>query len=176
MSSNKIKDILFTEKPNEYSDEKFQDHLLEQYKLYIEMTDRISQRRQSANTWFLTINTALLTAIGAFLTKEAAANVITTDISIAVLLVISFAGGLNCLLWWRLIVSYKQMNSGKFSVIHEIENKLPLKIYDAEWEALGRGEDSSLYQPFTHIEQLVPLVFGLLYLSLIIIMCFKIWG
>lgn len=158
--ANRVKDLLFTKSQDDYFDNAtYQAHLLDQYKLYVEMTDRISQRRQSANTWFLTINTALLTALGTFLAK---------DLSTAVFIVIAIAGGLNCLLWWRLIVSYKQMNSGRFNVIHEIENELPLKIYDAEWEALGRGEDSSIYQPFTHIEQLVPIVFGVLYLAMIV--------
>ena len=33
--------------------------LLEQYKLYVEMADRISQRRQSANNYFLSVNILL---------------------------------------------------------------------------------------------------------------------
>ena len=37
--------------------------LLEQYKLYVEMTDRISQRRMNANTFFISVNTLLLTII-----------------------------------------------------------------------------------------------------------------
>lgn len=38
--------------------------LLEQYKLYVEMADRVSARRGSANTFFLTLNTTAVTAIG----------------------------------------------------------------------------------------------------------------
>ena len=33
---------------------------LEQYKLYVEMADRISSRRQNANSFFLSINTAIV--------------------------------------------------------------------------------------------------------------------
>ncbi len=62
-------------------------------------------------------------------------------------------------LWYRLIRSYKDINSGKFTVIHEIESLLPIRPYDAEWTALGRGERRDLYLPFTHIEVLVPWVF-----------------
>ena len=32
--------------------EKWHSHLLDQYKLYVEMADRISQRRATANTYF----------------------------------------------------------------------------------------------------------------------------
>jgi hypothetical protein len=34
--------------------------VLEQYKLYVEMADRLSARRALANTFFLTVNTAVL--------------------------------------------------------------------------------------------------------------------
>ena len=39
-------------------------HLLEIYKIYVEMTDRISTRRQSANSFFLSINTLLIALVG----------------------------------------------------------------------------------------------------------------
>jgi hypothetical protein len=48
-------------------------------------------------------------------------------------------------------------------VVHEIEKHLPVRPYDAEWEALGRGENKKLYWPFTHIENYVPWIFILLY-------------
>ena len=63
-------------------------------------------------------------------------------------------------LWYRLVRSYKDMNSGKFKVVHEIEAMLPVKPYDAEWTALGKGERPDLYLPFTHIETKVPWVFA----------------
>ena len=40
--------------PEEYGD-KYPDHLLEQYKLYVEMTDRVSQRRERSNPFFMTL-------------------------------------------------------------------------------------------------------------------------
>ena len=54
----------------EYAAGNYQGHWIDMYKLYVEMTDRISQRRSSANNWFITLNTALLTAIGMFLSKD----------------------------------------------------------------------------------------------------------
>lgn len=61
------------------------------------------------------------------------------------------------------------MNSGRFKVIHAIEEALPLKIYDAEWEVLGRGINPKLYKPFSVIEKWVPIIFGILYLLMIIL-------
>ena len=76
-------------------------------------------------------------------------------------------------LWYRLIRSYKDMNSGKFKVIHEIEKQLPLKPYDAEWTALGRGKDPSLYLPFTNIELFVPWVFFAIHLFVFLVSVFS---
>jgi hypothetical protein len=43
---------------------KVSEQYLELYKLAVEMADRVSARRSTANAFFLTINTALLTFIG----------------------------------------------------------------------------------------------------------------
>ena len=39
-------------------------HLLEQYKLYVQMADNISARRQTANSFFLTLNTTIAGLVG----------------------------------------------------------------------------------------------------------------
>ena len=46
-------------KRDEYG-ENYQDHLLEQYKLYVEMADRVSQRRDQSNRFYVTIISALV--------------------------------------------------------------------------------------------------------------------
>lgn len=46
------------------SNDKWHSHLLDQYKLYVEMADRISQRRTTANSYFLSVNSAILAFAG----------------------------------------------------------------------------------------------------------------
>jgi hypothetical protein len=75
----------------------------------------------------------------------------------------SIAGITMGYLWYRIIRSYKGLNSGKFKVVHAIEQRLPLALYDTEWEMLGQGTNRSLYWPFTHIELLVPWIFIIIY-------------
>src|ERR1700712_4485743 len=55
-----------TSRNYEGEQEKIQSAILEQYKLYVEMADRISARRALTNTFFITLNTAVFTVIGAF--------------------------------------------------------------------------------------------------------------
>jgi hypothetical protein len=131
----------------------YQDHLLEQYKSYVESAQKNSDRRNTANTFFLTINTTLITILGYLQTK------VTTNFEIGSQVFISLTGIAISFMWYRLIRSYKDLNTAKFKVIHEIEKQLPICPYDAEWEAVGRGEDSKLFLPFTHIELRIPFVF-----------------
>lgn len=141
----------------------YKTHLLEQYKIYVEMADRISSRRQSANNFFLTINTTLITLLGLVRYLSGNTDSILHIWTIAVALVgigISY-------LWYRSIRSYKDMNTGKFRVIHAIEKHLPLQIYSAEWISLGEGKDKKLYLPFTHIETKIPWLFIMLYAFII---------
>ena len=43
--------------------EKYRDHVLEEYKLYVEMADKISQRRMDTNNFFVSANTLLIAVI-----------------------------------------------------------------------------------------------------------------
>jgi hypothetical protein len=124
-------------------------HLVEQYRLYVEMADNISERRQGANSYFLTVNTAVLAFVGYVTTND------TSDY----LWLLGVAGIALSFLWYRLIRSYRDLNTAKFRVVHQIERRLPARPYDAEWIALGRGKDSKLYKPVTHVEIGVPWVF-----------------
>jgi len=131
--------------------------IFEQYKLYVEMADRISQRRMSANTFFISVNTLLF-----------AATSFLDDASTTWKLAIGALGLILCFAWYYTINSYRQLNSGKFKVIHEVEKLLPLNGYAYEWEVLGSGEKKSKYWPLSHVEKIVPVVFAVAYLVFII--------
>ena len=141
----------------------YKEHLLEQYKLYIESSEKTSDRRQRANSYFITINTALISLIGLSFQIEVFKNLAWIKF------ILAFVGIIICVIFWHLIRSYKQLNSGKFDVIHEIERHLPLALYEYEWEILERGKNPKKYYPFSHIELFIPWVFGIIYAVLGII-------
>lgn len=76
------------------------------------------------------------------------------------------------MVWYYNIKSYKQLNSGKFEVIHEMEENLPFDCFKKEWKHLDSGSDTSKYLKLTKIEQHIPVVFCLLFL---IIMSYSIF-
>ena len=157
-----IEEKLVSRNEADYGDQ-HQAHSLEIYKLYVGMADNISARRQSANSFFLTVNTALIAIVGYMSGENEEIN-----------WVVNLAGMVLCYSWYRLVRSYKDLNTGKFKVVHEIEKMLPLAPYDAEWDALGRGNDPKLYLPFTHIEMWVPWIFFALHLVALLLSLYRI--
>jgi hypothetical protein len=129
--------------------EKWYSHLLDQYKLYVEMADRISSRRASANSYFLSVNSAILAFVGYLSAKETGEY----------MWMLALGGIALSVLWEALITSYRNLNTAKFAVIHKIEKRLPISPYEAEWDAMDRGKNPKLYRPISHIEQGVPYVF-----------------
>lgn len=161
MQKEDIEKILFISASEKYGD-KYIEHLLDQYKIYINATEKISDRRQRTNEFFLGLNTALIALLGFIATK-------TSQSEISLMLGVSSIAGITiCYLWYRIIASYKGLNSAKFKVVHAIEMRLPLALYDTEWEMLGRGQDKEIYWPFSHIELHVPKIFIVIYLALIL--------
>jgi hypothetical protein len=155
-TTKKLEESLFSDfpkTPGYPSNEKLQGHLIEQYKLYVEMADRVSARRQTGNSYFLSVNTALLGFVGYVAMKD------ETDY----LWLLGIVGLALCVFWVTMLVSFKNLNSAKFKVIHAVEQKLPLRLYDAEWDLVGRGKDAERYRPLSHIEIGVPWVFGALH-------------
>lgn len=137
--------------------ERYLGAILEQYRIYVEMADRISARRALANTFFVTLNTAVLTAIGVFWNRSPNGS----DWSLIVPLVVLLG---QCMTWFWLVRSYRQLNTAKYVVIGSLERRLPASPYwSAEWRALGEGRDRAKYWPITHLEQGVPLMFAAAY-------------
>ncbi|SRR5260370_9947158 len=156
-----IETELFPTNAEEYVDKtKYSDHLLEQYKIYVQMADKVSDRRQLANTYFLTANSLLVTIYGIL---AGSTNVIHQKLW---QYCVPTAGLLIAFTWARLIQSYRELNSGKFEVIHLLEAKLPASMYKAEWQILEQGSGAK-YLPFTHVERFVPWIFLGLYAVLI---------
>jgi hypothetical protein len=153
--TNHIKEKLFSpvDSHGTLDDEKLRSVLVDQYKLYVEMADRISARRQNANTFALSVNTALIALVGYVQTQD------STVLKEGFFWSVAVAGLILNFVWYRMVRSYRDLNTAKFLVIHEIETRLVISPYDAEWEAVGRGKNRKLYLPFTHIEIWIPWIF-----------------
>jgi hypothetical protein len=136
--------------------------LFEQYKLAVEMADRVSARRGAANGFFFTVTTALLAASESFgLSLAAGAG-----------LVLSSA-------WWWQLRSYRTLSAAKWKVIGDLERNLPALPFTDEWIEIKKDPVeravahfawvARIVQPFARyaelslVEQVVPFVFFILF-------------
>ena len=156
MSKNGLN--LLRQRKDTYGDE-FENHLFDQYKLYVEMADRISARRMLANSFFVGVHTTLTVAFTVLLKEDMLKPAWIIFVPFVALM-------LFCYVWWRVVRSYRQLNSGKYKIVLALEQMLPVAPYDEEWIALGEGKDAKLYRPLTDVERLVPWCFALLYFLL----------
>ncbi len=131
--------------------------LLEIYKLHAELADRVSQRREGANRLYASLSTGILILLAAILRFGAGAIPVWV-----ILLVAGFWGISLSASWYIVIRSYRQLNSGKFGALHELEKKLAYPFFKREWELLEEGEKISKYWKLTVVETFLPVFFGIL--------------
>ena len=132
------------------------EETLEVYKILVEMADRVSQRRHSTNSFYLTVNTAIFGA-SAIISKFSSDHIEVAAISIAGLII--------CVLWYRILESYRNLNRVKFSIIKGIETKLSVSPFSDESDALyGPNGNEKFPSTFTKTEKFVPIVFGILHI------------
>jgi hypothetical protein len=143
-------------------DEKTQEMLLEQYKLYVSMADNISARRSQTNAFYITVLSVVLTIL------SLSAEKFTNDLQYVALFIVSILGLILCYVWSINIRSYRQLNSGKFKVIHEMEKQLPFACYSREWKILEQGENAKKYIQLTRIEYYIPYILAIPYIFLLI--------
>ena len=138
----------------EYYGDDYNNNILEQWKTCVEMADKISERRNNSNNFFLTLNSALV----------AFPTIFENDKKILVAIIGLFVSTL----WIQSIINYKKLNSYKFKIINELEKKLPSQPFTYEWYILGRGNDKEKYKRFTDIEKLIPKLFIIIYFVLLV--------
>jgi len=142
--------------------EKYKDHLMQQYKLYVQMADKVSERRATGNAFFLSANALLLSGLGVV-----SSSYVQTILPLPLPIVgVSLAGILLCSVWILLVRSYRQLNTAKYDLVCSMETRLPAAPYKAEWQMLRGGKKSKEYRPLTTVEVVIPFVFIILYVLL----------
>jgi len=145
------REALMAEDERSYGDHYRADYLA-MYRDYVSSAETVSARRNTANGFFLSVNTAFLGARGYFdVTSNEGA------------LIQALVGILFCLVWARMISSYKTLNSAKFKVILMMEQQLPLAPYTAE--EIAYKHSPKRHTTLSSVESLVPLFFAVIYLA-----------
>lgn len=123
--------------------------LLEQYKIMIDTSEKLMERRQATANLYTTICSALIAFVG-------------TSFGVGVSMlsgVVSLLAGviiiMLCCNWRSSLRAYELNNGGKFEVINEIERHLPAEMFDCEY----RYNTLNGIRSYSTRERTLPLVF-----------------
>ncbi|MFI7871189.1 RipA family octameric membrane protein [Streptomyces salinarius] len=163
----------------------------EEYRLYYETTEKVTERRLAMNRWNYSVLTATLLAIGVIL-GWASSHATFLLAGIVGILILSVVACVMCFFWLRQIDDFKALNTAKFEVLN---NMAPLVIFEGpngtssaqsfncfgkEWQELARVQ--ALQSPSTNsfvrglrsssAERFIPRAFGaifaLIFLSVLV--------
>ncbi|MFF2314054.1 hypothetical protein ACFVVJ_29070 [Streptomyces albidoflavus] len=138
--------------------------VLELYKLAVEMADRISARRGTANAFFLSVQTAFIGLVGFGFPKLAESPWWAPT-------AVALAGVTLSATWWLQLRSYRELNTAKFKGINKIEENLPVKIFADEWEVLKSDPITGWRKRYAELgdsERVVPVVFAAAHVLLLV--------
>lgn len=138
-----------------FTNETYNRLLIEQYKVYQEMLDRIHTRRIVTNIFFLVFHAAVIGILGLSLSRNPFVN------NIGLLLFPLLGLLVLCYAWWRLVQYFRRLNRAKDIIISTMEKRLPSTAFAAERQALIKNKP---YNPLRRMELYLPFIFALLYL------------
>jgi hypothetical protein len=124
------------------------------YELLLTEARTLREARRSTNNFFMSVNVAGLGGLG-FLLKEGMPGGLMIGLALMMALI--------CFLWRNSIGHYARLTSIKYKIIREFEARLAAQPIADEWKAFTRGKPN---KGASHIEELVPTVFGLGYVAL----------
>ena len=120
---------------------------LEQYKIMVGSTEKVTDQRLKVNNLFFTVTSSILSV--AFVLGKTFGFTVAATIGMFILTLLSF---LVTFFWEKLINSYGNLNKGKFMVIDKIEKQLRTNMFEDEWNNLTQ---EIKYEPNTRTEATV---------------------
>ncbi|PWI28922.1 hypothetical protein DI383_14280 [Flavobacteriaceae bacterium LYZ1037] len=141
----------------------YYENMIEQYKSYVESSQKISEARINLNKFCQTILTPIIGIIG-YLIKDNLSNKFQH-----LIILICLASIIICVYWIFSLENYRKLNSAKFGVIHKMETFLPFNSYSYEWELLGKGNDTDKYFKASNLEKIIPYLFVILFVVILIL-------
>ena len=141
----------------------YRELLVKQYCLAVEMADRVSARRAQANSVYISLLTGILIVPAVTLQDR------VLDADPAIPVIAGVFGVFVSAAWIVTIDSYRQLNSVKFAVIHDMEDHLPEAYFVDEWRILRDRR----HRRTTEAERLIPIGMLIPYLALILLGAYR---
>jgi hypothetical protein len=118
----------------------------DEFKMYYESTEKVTDRRLSANTWNYSICIAIVIAI-AGIVKWSTGNISFFYAGLTAVLILCIMAILFCSLWLGQIADFKYLNNAKFQVLNDMSPHIEFDIahpdkitsycpFEKEWKRL----------------------------------------
>jgi hypothetical protein len=133
----------------------------EEYKLFSELVQRLSERRQTASQTSLAVNTAAFGVL-AFLAKDAGFHGWgLVGVSVPLFLV----GIMACVIWHKIVTHFREIIGWHYEQLRDMEAVLPesTRIYCKEWGRFYRAQADKTGFSFSQLEIWLPRLFIALY-------------
>jgi hypothetical protein len=133
----------------------------EEFQMFSEHVQRLSERRQSASQTYLTVNTAVFGVL-AFLAKDTGFQ----GWGLVGVCVPLFAVGiLACVIWHRIIAQFKTIIGWHYEQLRAMEDDLAEsgRIYTREWEHFFKPQGGRERFGFSRLEAWLPRLLIALY-------------
>jgi hypothetical protein len=163
----------------------------EEFKLYYESTEKVTDRRLATNRWNYSICVAILVAIAA-ITKWSLTVASLLWIGFAAVAVLSIMAMLFCGLWVGQIRDFKKLNNAKFSVLNEMaprvefdsanpDHLVSYRPFEKEWDKLSQldaleevGRSNIIALKSSNMEYFIPKAFAGLFGGIFVVLCLVI--
>lgn len=157
----------------------------DEYKLFYESTEKVTDRRLSANKWNYSICTAILVAVAA-ITSWGLSKPSFVLVSVVAIIILSGMAALYCSLWIGQIRDFKALNNAKFDILNkmapdvifgdsESDPRVSFCPFEKEWQSLQKANAiQEISQPniialkASNMEYLIPRTFRVLYILIIV--------
>ncbi|MFD5846833.1 RipA family octameric membrane protein [Streptomyces chartreusis] len=163
----------------------------EEYRLYYESTERVTERRLAMNRWNYSVLTASLLAIGVILGWASSHDTFLLA-GIVGILILSVVACFMCFYWLKQIDDFKALNTAKFEVLNAMaplvtfegpngtSSAQSFNCFDKEWRELARAQALQPSSSNTFVrglrsssaERFIPRAFGaifaLIFLSVVV--------
>lgn len=160
-------------------------HSFDEFKLYYESTEKVTDRRLDTNRWNYSICIAILVAI-ATITNWSLTNTRLLWVGLAADVLLSLMAILFCGLWIGQIRDFKNLNNAKFTVLNEMAPSVDFDAanpgaitsfcpFDKEWKKLSElsalqevGRSNLIALKSSNIEYFIPKAFGALFFAILL--------
>lgn len=155
----------------------------EEFKLYYESTEKVTERRLSANTWNYSICIGIILAI-AGIVKWSTGTPPFFYVSLVAVFLLSIMAILFCSLWLGQIEDFKYLNDAKFKVLNDMAPRIEFDLshpgqitsfapFQKEWSELDQakaaveiGQRTIVALKSSNIEYFIPQAFRVIFLIL----------